>query len=62
MVILPDIISAVRTGLPRVRDLNDFRAGRYAGLDTICNGILFGTPFDAEDPEALESILNRTVD
>ena len=60
-IILPDIIDAARTGLPRIRDLRDLREGRYAGLDTVCNGILSGAPFEVEDAAALESILSGTV-
>lgn len=60
-IILPDIIDAARTGLPRIRDLRDLREGRYAGLDAICNGILSGAPFEVEDAAALESILSGTV-
>ena len=60
MIILPDI-DATRTGLPRVRNLRDLREGRYAGLDTVCNGILSGAPFEAEDATALQSILSGTV-
>ena len=60
-IILPDIIGAARTGLPRIRDLRDLGEGRYAGLDTVCNGILSGAPFEVEDAAALESILSGTV-
>ena len=62
MLILPDIVQAARTGLPRIRELSDLGEGRYAGLDTVCNGILSGTPFETEDATSLESILNGTVD
>ena len=58
MMVLPDIIDLARTGLPRIRDLRDLREGRYAGLDTACDGILSGAPFETEDAAALESILS----
>jgi len=61
MIILPDIIDAARTGLPRIRDLRDLEPGRYTGLDALCNGIMSGTPFEAEDPMVLESILDGKV-
>lgn len=58
MMVLPDIIDLARTGLPRIRDLRDLREGRYAGLDTACDGILSGAPFETDDAVALESILS----
>jgi len=62
MLILPDIVNATHIGIPRIRDLRDLKPGRYAGLDTFCNGVLSGTPFETEDAASLESILNGTVD
>jgi len=62
MLIVPDIVNAKRIGLPRIRDLRDLRPGRYAGLDTFCDGILSGTPFETEDTASLEAILSGTVD
>jgi len=61
MIILPDVVSTPRTGLPRIRDLRDLRPGRYTGIDTLCDGILNGTPFEADDAVALESILKGAV-
>lgn len=62
MLILPDIVPGARIGLPRVRDLSDLSEGRYAGLDTFCNGIMSGTPLETEDAVSLASILDGTVD
>ena len=58
MMVLPDIVDVAHTGLPRIRDLRDLREGRYAGLDTVCDGILSGGPFETDDAAALESILS----
>ncbi len=62
MLILPDIVQTERIGLPRIRDLRDLGQGRYAGLDAFCNGIMHGSPFEAEDEASLEAILSGTID
>jgi hypothetical protein len=62
MLIMPDIVNARRIGLPRIRDLADLRSGRYAGLDAFCDGVLFGAPFETEDPASVLSVINGTAD
>jgi hypothetical protein len=62
MLILPDPVPGADIGLPRVKTLADLGLGHYAGLDTFCNGILHATPFETEDEDSLEAVLNRAVD
>jgi hypothetical protein len=61
MLILPDIVDARYVGLPRVRDLDDLLPGRYAGLDAFCNGIQYGSPFEAEDLTSLQAVLDGSM-
>jgi hypothetical protein len=62
MLILPDVVPEANIGLPGVKKLADLGAGHYAGLDTFCDGILKGTPFETEDEASLEAVLSRSVD
>ena len=60
-IILPDIVDVARTGLPRVRDLGDLLPGRYVGLDAVCDVILHGTAFEADDPAAVDAVISGAV-
>jgi hypothetical protein len=62
MLILPDIVNARHIGLPRVRDLRDLTPGHYAGVDAFCDGVMSGSPFEAEDETSLQSVLAGTMD
>ena len=61
MIILPDIISADRTGCP-ASAISATSPGEIRWTGHALRRDPLGTPFEADDEVALESILNGTVD